>query len=217
MPVIGTLLAGAVTLLGGDRIDLRDDRLRVGDVVRLDALPTAMRPAVAGRIVARLPGGGMTTLSRAALARLVRRTVPGLEVAGGGADMVTIVHPRTRVPAGTSCRTLDRSIEAGEAIRPEMLVPSVCVARVPTSVDFDRATGIVRARRRLAPGTALGRLALPAPAAVQAGETLLLTSISGAVRIARPVTAFQSGRAGGRVFVRAGDGAAFAVPLGARP
>jgi len=213
MPVTATLLAGAAMLLGGDRIEVRRADLRVGDVLRPEALPSPVRSVLAGRRIATLPAGGVLTLRRTALARLIRRAVPGLDVTAGR-GVVTIVRSRDEARTrDMSCRTLNQPVASGDVLRPGMLVPSDCAATPATRLDFDPAAGIVRATRALAAGTSVGRLALPEPAAVRAGDRLLLTSMSGPVRIERPVTAFQSARAGGRVFVRAGEGSAFAVPL----
>lgn len=204
-------LALLATLIAGDRVELRRPELRVGDVVRAD-----VGRNTADRIVTLVPKGDTLTLSRTALVRLVRRAVPGLSVAPGGTGSVTICHASTAA-ADTSCWKLTRAVDAGGAIVPEMLARSGCDGRGRVSLRHDPQAGLVRAGRALDAGTAIGRLALPVPASVRTGETLLLTSTSGPVRVQRSVTAFQPGRAGGRVFVRAAEGAAFAVPVGERP
>ena len=57
------------------------------------------------------------------------------------------------------------------------------------------------------------RAEIAPPPAVEAGAKLTLVSRSGPVLLEREVTALQSARAGGRVFVRDGDGQVLAVTL----
>jgi len=209
--------ASVLTLVGGDRVHLSRPDVRVGDVARLDPLPSVVRSVIADRIVATLPAGGGRTFRRTALVRLVRRTMPGLAVAAGGAGAITIRHTREQKPAGTPCWMLGRAVEPGTELRLDMLAPADCALGTTSALRLDPGTGMVRAGQALDVGTPLGRLALPVPMAVRTGDRLLLTSTSGPVRVRRRVTAFQLARAGGRVFVKAEQGAAFAVPLSVAP
>ena len=210
--------AGVVALIAGDRIDAPRRAVVVGDVARLQALPPAVRTRVAARAVAVISSGGTVTLRRSALARLVRRAVPGLEVASGGTRAITLryVGPTSR-PAGTLCYALDRPVEAGTELRSEMLVQASCPASGGVPLHLDRSSAAVHTRQALSAGTVIGRLALPPPAPIRTGDKLRLSSTSGPVRVARAVVAMQSGRVGGRLFVKGEDGPAFAVPIGRQP
>ena len=83
------------------------------------------------------------------------------------------------------------------------------------AIAYDRGRGRVIARVDLAAGTPLGRLVLPVEPAIQAGDTLALTSAVGLVQVRRAVKAMQAGRYGRRVFVKDAEDHVFSVPVGA--
>ena len=159
MVVLLPLLAMAampVEIVAPRTVNLPDRALHASDVVRnAAALPLTARHVV----IATLPAaGGRVDLSRAALASLIRRGLPGIALVDTGlSGTVTFV------------------------------VPKAVAAKIARPVAA----------------------AAPEPA-IKRGAVLHLTSIAGAVRIERPVTALQSSR-GKRIFVRDPDGTVFAA------
>jgi flagella basal body P-ring formation protein FlgA len=123
--------------------------------------------------------------------------------------MFEVVRAPARSPA---CVALVRPLAAGEALAPGDVEPAEC-GEAPGALRFDRRKGAVIAAAPLAAGTPLGALRLEAAPAIAAGSELTLVSRAGPVSIARDVVALQSGRAGGRVFVRDADGTVIAAPV----
>lgn len=92
-------------------------------------------------------------------------------------------------------------------------MPAPCTANRPAFLRFDREDHRLAATHDLPAGSYLGRVAVPAAAAVKRGDDLRLVSKIGPVTIERAVTAVQPGHDGRRVFVRDPDGQVFAVKL----
>lgn len=188
-------------------INLRDAAIRIADVV----------PSVRGEAgaieIARLPAGRSSMpLSRAAVAALVRRAVPGMELAEAGAGLITFRRAAASAPS-SPCFVTRKAVAVGEAVGSDDVVPGACGV-LDAPVRYDARTGSIVAARRIEAGEPIGR-ALPRSAPdVAGGEALTLISRSGPVTVERRVAALQAGRRGGRVFVRAEGGRAFAVPVG---
>lgn len=86
------LAAMPVEIVAPRTVTLADRTLRVSDVVSGAA---ALPPAVRHTVIARLPAGGRVDLSRAALASLVRRELPGISMADTAlTGAVTFVIPK---------------------------------------------------------------------------------------------------------------------------
>ena len=163
MLLAAALAAGwTISIKPASQVDLGSREIRLADVVELEDLPARERARLGARVVARLPAGrSRISLSRQALASLIRRSVPALRPeAGPPGEMVFTLAPQA----------------------------------VPAAAELDRAAAVE----------------LPA---VKAGAKLTLVSQAGRVRLEREVTALQPGRAGGRVFVRDGDGEIFSVTV----
>jgi hypothetical protein len=71
---------------------------------------------------------------------------------------------------------------------------------------YDRASGVTRLARSVAPGEIVPRYPDYGIAMVQPGQKLTLVVALGAVRIEREVVAMQPARLGQRLFVRSADG-----------
>lgn len=204
--------SAVLQLVPAAEVEVEDRVVRLADVIRLDALDPEARARLGPRIVALLPAGRTgATLSRRALADLVRRGA-GVAVAAGDGEEITL-RLRRHAP-GESCFALARPIPRGVALAAGDVAPTACRSGDRAArVRLDRAGGTVRAAEDLAEGAYLGPLTLPRPPAVRPGETVTLSSIAGPVRIDRSATALQPGRAGGRIFVRTEDGAVLAADV----
>jgi len=209
--VLAAALAGGDSLLLTDRgeIALSRPAVTLADVADAGGL---------GRLatveIARLPvGRDRLSLSRRAIAILVRRAVPGIAVAGGDARMVTFRYVRRAGADAGACRVTSIAIAAGAAIARDKVVVGPCAA--VAGVRYDAVRGSAVASRDLPAGSPLGHLIVPPPAAVARGDAMTLVSRAGPVTVERPVTALQSVQDGGRVFVRDGSGHVFAAPLAA--
>lgn len=215
-----TALASAQPELPSERIELAGAELRLADIARIEGFGALASLPSRNRVVARLPEGRSSVeTSRAALAALVRRAVPtfGLQP-GAGEGRVTILRPS---PARDALRTgpcfaASGPVEPGAALSAANLRETPCVeGERAAPVRIDRSDSSLRAGASLAAGDYVGRIALPSEGAIETGQALTLVSTAGAASISRPVVALQPGRAGGRLFVRDGDGAVFAVRIAA--
>jgi flagella basal body P-ring formation protein FlgA len=222
MPVAQLLVAfagatAAVGLVPAGEVALQDRQIRLGDVADLSGLAPELRRRLAPRVVAVLPlGRSRTTLAPEALAALVRRAVPGLDLRmpkGVTSFTFRLAQPPAAASAAQPCAALTRSLPSGAALSPDDIVPVACIAALPPRLRFDRLNGVVRADEDLASGAYLGRVSPARAAAVDAGDKLTLVASAGPVRVAREVVALQPGRAGGRVFVRDAEGNVTSAPL----
>ena len=207
----GTLLlavAGAAfvaPLTAQDEVALADRNIRVRDVLNFSRAAASERRTLGSHIIAALPPGRMKiTVSRKAVASLLRRRMP-LVRASTSAGSITF-SLRALPARERPCFALARPMTAGETVTANNLIPSACVPFPSRSVKFDRESGALRAVANLESGQPVGRVSPPSPPAVRAGSRLTLISRAGAVEVTRHVTALQSGRAGSRIFVRDSDG-----------
>lgn len=162
--------------------------------------------------IARLPvGRDRLSLSRRAIATLVRRAVPGMVVDGGDARIVTFRYVRRAEAGAGGCQVTSAVLAAGTAITRDKIAAGPCIAAA--AIRYDAARGYLVARRDLPAGSPLGHLVVPPPATVARGDSMTLVSRAGPVTVERSVTALQSGSVGRRVFVRDGRGHVFAAPV----
>ena len=221
MPLLNLLLAAAgasvtVGLTPAAEVALPDRRIRLGDVADLSALAPSARSRLAPRILAVIPAGRTgITLSRAALAALVRRSVPGLGVRADAqkAPLAFRVAASADVPARADCVELARPLAAGAPLSDGDLAPAECREEAASGLRFDRLDRVARAERDLAAGTYLGRISTAPAVAVDKGDKLTLVATAGPVRVSREVVALQAGRSGGKVFVRDNEGNVTSAPL----
>lgn len=213
LAVSATATVGIVT---AQDIEVSGREIRIGDVASLRELSAPARARLASRVIALLPRGrNSITVSRAALASLVGRSVPALRaVPGSDKSPVTIrTTAKPAEPAKTSCVALSRPVAEGEALTVADVVSAPCDTRERLHARFDRVGSLTRAAADLPAGTPLGRLTLPETAGVDRGDSLTLISTVGPVRIQRKVVAVQPGRAGSRIFVQDQEGQVLTVPL----
>jgi hypothetical protein len=209
--------AAACVLTSAPAVDATaDGRLLIADVTSLDCIAPDRRAEIGALAIARLDGVA-TSLTRQALANLVRRRAPALTVALGGADNDAIAirrERRTAAAAQALCAQALVSISTGEPISTANVATAACAASAPTSeaLHYDRAANVTRARAPIAAGDDLGRLMVSPPLAADQGERLSLEVRLGAALIERTVEALQPST-GGAVFVRDGDGQVFSAPL----
>jgi hypothetical protein len=193
-----------------------DGRLTIADVVSLDCVTPERRAEIGALLIARLDRSS-TSLTREAIANLVRRRAPALTVTPGAASSSVIVIERERQApssAATACAEAILPISPGKALTSRNVRSAPCAAAAPLSQDvrYDRDDGVVRARAPIAAGDSLGRLMAPPTLAADAGEMLTFQVRMGPALIERTVEALQAST-GGAVFVRDADGAVFAAPL----
>ncbi|MGK6317915.1 flagella basal body P-ring formation protein FlgA [Sphingomonas sp. DT-204] len=210
MLIAAAIAVASLVLTDRDSIMLRDRLVRIGDVARADA-------AIAGTVIARLPAGrGGVSLSRRAIAALIRRAVPGVVISGGErAGDVALTMPPALPKDGAStsnCHVARHAIRAGETVTADLIERGRC-GSVRGLLMFDAERQKVLARRAIGRGTPLGRLRLPEAPAVRKGDALALVARIGPVTIERNVTAMQAGTGGRALFVRSGDGQVFAARL----
>jgi flagella basal body P-ring formation protein FlgA len=185
-------------------IELHGPTIRIGDVIR------EMHGSAAAIEIARLPAGRSSiTLSRGAVAALIRRAVPALALGDPGPSSFTF---RRLLPPSTpaACFVARQAVAAGEVVRAERAGSDRCAAAAaPTR--YNAATGAIVATSPLAAGDVIGRALPKAAPDITRGDALTLVSRSGPVTVERPVAALQPARRGGRVFVRTTDGQVFAM------
>jgi flagella basal body P-ring formation protein FlgA len=111
------------------------------------------------------------------------------------------------------CFAAARDIAAGTVLGAADVIAVECQAGKGAAIRYDRASGAVIASVALPVGAYLGRIVPLPEGQVAKGTVLMLRSAAGPVVVERQVTAMQSGRSGGQVFVRDGSGQIFAAPL----
>jgi flagellar basal body P-ring formation chaperone FlgA len=220
LPTLGLIAASAIIpIKPAAEVELRGREIRLGDVADLNGLGPAARARLAPRVIARVPAGRRgISISRAGLAGLVRRSVPGLrpvtvEPAAAVTFRVLQGADETR-RAGVRCVALSRPIARGEALAASDLVSASCDDGTSGHlIRFDRRGLVARAAADLPAGTHLGRLLPSRPLGIEAGDKVTLVSRAGPVRVERAVVALQPGRAGGSVFVIDRDGQVSSAPV----
>ena len=210
LAAITMVLAGQGTVMLDRRtsVDLTGPAIRIRDVV-----PGMMDRRMGSVEIARVPAGRRAvTLSRRAVAALVRRAEPGLVVGGDQAGAITFHIAASSVGRSERCFVALAPVAQGAAIGRGDVRQGICGGgAVP--VRYDAGRRAIVATRRLAAGESIGRTLPGAGPDVGRGDALTLVSRSGPVTIERSVTALQPGRNGGRVFVRDGAGHVFAAPV----
>lgn len=218
MAVLSLALVASVSLIGADRIVLRDRHIRVRDVAAGMDRYEPGRNDSASLVIASVPEGVVaTTLSRRAIASLIARRLPGVRVDIGSATGSVTFRLTARQPAaGSACQALAEARAAGQPVTADQLRAAPCAGADPHALRFDRTSAQLVAAVDLAEGAKVGRVAPPPTPAIRRGEALRLIAREGPVVVERPVTAMQAGRVARAVFVRDADGQVFAVRVAAR-
>lgn len=211
MMIAAAIVAASLVLTDLDSVILRDRLVRIGDVARAD-------DAIAGMVIARLPAGRSgVSLSRRAIAALIRRAVPGVVISGGERPgdiaLAMVPLPKDGVPA-SNCYVARRALRAGETVTTDLVERGRC-GSARGVLMFDTEQQKVLTRKEVGAGAPLGRLRLPQAPAVRTGDAVTLVARVGPVTIERNVIAMQAGTSGRALFVRSGDGKVFAAPFSA--
>ena len=113
----------------------------------------------------------------------------------------------------TGCHRTVRPVAAGAPLTEADMEPVPCELRAArSSVYFDPASGLVRARMALSAGQPLGRFALAPDDLMDAGQSVVLKVQRGAVRVERSARLLEPAQ-GEAVFVEDESGAVFAWPV----
>lgn len=212
MGALAQALAGllgnvACAIAPSDEIVLQNRAIRLGDVVR----GGCMSPGSENLTVAVLPRGVRRfSLSRRALANLVRRRAPNLSSDAHtnfeGRVVFRLAIAAVSQPPPGPCYAARAALPPGALVTQDALVRTPCAAgRIAARIIYDRDNGAPRAAGAIAEGEYLGPLAAPR-GGVDTGAALTLLARSGPVVITRSVRTIQPASHGALVFVRTGDG-----------
>ena len=212
--VIAAAAGSMATLTSAPTVALDAARIRIADVVASHRLPRSEWDRLAPMVIARLPDNAPTlALSRTAVAALVARRAPAMQLARGtGAQTIQfMIRVRESQNPTLGCRVLAVPRGAGESVVAADLRPALCTDNAPASLRLNREDHRLVAVNALREGTYLGRVSPPLAFAVRRGDGLRLVSRIGPVAVERSVTALQPALPGGKIFVRDPDGQVFAA------
>jgi hypothetical protein len=202
-----------------EMVHVAGDRLTLGDIANLDALPDSMREMAAGLVLMRFRNGHVPPrVSRGFLMNRAKRLMPALGrwLPGRHEGYVSLTGGRQAADAGTSggpgCLQALRPVAAGALADEDSFAEAACGGGdVVRAFGFDRSTGAVRVIRALTPGQLVVRFAGYGEGGVVAGDILILRAGSGPVVVEREVITLQSARSGAQVFVRTAEGEVLAA------
>ncbi len=188
------------------------------DVADLNCLPPAEAKQIGALDIAVLAAAKSVRVRRGELRDLAEARVPGVAFSCGDDDACAETVPvsaRSALDRNiTVCRETIDPIAAGVSLTTANTRIADCGKDVAAGpLIFDAASEEITARADLAPGTALGRVAVSDPPYAKAGDRLVASARIGPVTVSRPVTALQPARRGSDVFVRSEDGTVFAMPV----
>ncbi|MET0183127.1 MAG: hypothetical protein ABW199_09600, partial [Caulobacterales bacterium] len=148
----------AVTSAEHVELDTRDVRVR--DVASLGCFENETRSELGDLVIARLPENNrQMTLSRTAIANLVRRRAPALSELAAGDGAITIGQRVSVAGAGAlECFALAHPLPNGAAISMDDLEAAPCADHARGPLTYDRASGALRAGGDLAQGDYIGRV-----------------------------------------------------------
>lgn len=209
-------LGASCALTSADIVSLPAREVQISAVASLDCLSGEDAARVSAMVIARLPRGAQRlSLSRTALAALVRRRVPMLRLGMIEDGRVVLQAPARPLESEAGCFTAGRDILADALIVRDDVEEAPCPAEGgPRYIRYDRSLGVLRAARDIAAGQPLGRMAAPPATALEDGERVRIAIQVGPVRIERDLEVVQSSDAD-TVFVRDDAGQVFAQPTSA--
>jgi hypothetical protein len=114
--------------------------------------------------------------------------------------------------AQPGCMKLVSPVAAGAYPVLADLEPAECTAPAAAAFVHDRTAASVRAIRDLAAGEIVAAVPLSSVAGIRPGQALVIEAHVGPVVIRRQVHALQAARPGEKLFVKAAEGAPFAIP-----
>ncbi len=203
-------------------IILLNRRLTLGDVADLSRLPVSWRDRAARVTLGDLkPRPTELAIPVRYLAERARAAMPGLApwlpAPAHGTVFVRqsaqSAQPDSASYGGGGCMRAVHSIAVGEFPRAADLTLVECgLSRPALAFRYDGRAGAARAVRTVAPDDIVPALGQSFLAKVRPGDVVALAVGVGAVRIERTVKALQTAPLGRGFFVRADDGAVFAVP-----
>ena len=220
--VLGALLGSAPAVSLAPSAEVEGPAVRLEALSRLETLPPQLRQAAAGLEIARFaPGQRRLVLPARELAARARADLPALTPFLPDPGPGVVVLQRTGAlaargrasspPAATACGRMRRALAAGAAPARGDVEAAPCAA-TPAAWRYDARLGVARAARDLAAGETVAALPDAALASAAVGAPLYLRAGVGPVLVERMVRIVAPARAGAQVFVKAEDGAVFAVP-----
>ena len=198
-----------------ESITLSTGGIRVSDVLTCDDKQWSDVDELA---IASLPEGvDQVSLSRDAVADLVRRRVPGLAgLEAQDGERVVTFHRAADTPNAQQahCFAAARSFAAGELVTAGGVMETACIPdQRGARLAYDRQQRVVRTAGEVAEGDYLGRLMPLSSSDWDQDQTLTLKIQVGPVTIEREVRATEPGLTEGLVFVRDSDGIVFRAPV----
>lgn len=200
------------------QVQIAGSRVTLGEVADLSVLPSDLRAAAKGVVVATF-GAGQTskTLRASAVASRARAQVPALAPWFGEDAMSTItlhhsVTPRPAPPAASEvCLRVLAPLDRDAVPTADEFEPAACKA---TSMAFryDVASGVARATRDLSVGEVVRAPPASILAAARPGQTFFLRAHVGPVVVERAVQVVRPSAKGRPLFVRASGGKVFVAP-----
>jgi hypothetical protein len=127
---------------------------------------------------------------------------------GGGLFLMVLAA----AGAQPGCMKLVSPVEAGAYPTRADLAPADCAQPAAAAFVHDRTAGSVRALRDLAAGEIVASVPLSSVAGIRPGQPLVIEAHVGPVVVRRQVEALQAARPGEKLFVKAAEGAPFAIP-----
>lgn len=194
-------------------LDRRHDITLAAPIIRIgDVVPQAGAKFAAVEIARLRSGQTSITLSRGALAALIRRALPGISIDSGSAAGSVTLHVVARPASPSSCFVTATAVDMGAVIDGRDVLTAPCAKAAPPA-RYDGRRHMMIATRRLEKGDVVGRARPFAAPDIAAGEPVTLRTAVGPISIERRVTSLQPARAGGRVFVQDATGKVFAAPV----
>lgn len=168
-----------------------------------------------GQLVAlRLPAGTPLALTEDQRRTLLRRRVPGRELALRESGTVRFIAPAQPRPSSSGCLALAIPLDQGDYLDSAGATDTPCRSESPLpALRHDPRAGAPFAAAPMPAGTYLGRLTLREGRVVTPGTPMRLVSAAGPVVIERTVSTLQPARAGQRVFAAGADGTVVASRL----
>lgn len=218
---IMALYAGAmVSVMPVNEIELTDNRLVLGQVVDLSALPAEIQSKFNDRVIAAFPiGQSPSSISSEIIKIWARRAVPLLkfEPAQGRSISVKLARAQKQKPmlndgGKSACLAAATPIPSGTIISRHDTIDVTCRnSRAAGQIIFDRKAGFVRAANDISAGDYLGKIHLPNSKVLDGSAELVFFTQDGPVIVQRRVRALQVVQSGEQVFVATPEGTVFST------
>lgn len=223
-PAIIFLLAAAADpkpLTLRPRATVHNDRILLADIADLSALPEPMRSRAARLELTKFNGAALP--ARIATGPLISRARSRLPLLAHWLpatfpSTIALEASRPNESSGQArfrgCVQAVKTVMAGTFPAASAFVDAPCPPRsVSAAFVYDAERRSAKVRRSIAEGEVVRRSAAMKDNSIQPGETMLLVSEAGPVRIERRVEALQAARKRQKLFVRTQDGDVLSVRL----